>query len=102
MKKNYYLSKVKQLIDSIEIKTRKLIDKYNQLKIENTNLLKNNNDLQLVLDEKNNKILDLQNKVKLMNITKNVDRDQDEIKSTRLKINEYVREIDKCIALLNN
>ncbi len=80
----------------------KLIDKYNQLKIENTNLLKNNNDLQLVLDEKNNKILDLQNKVKLMNITKNVDRDKDEIKSTRLKINEYVREIDKCIALLNN
>ena len=93
---------MKQLIDSIEIKTRKLIDKYNQLKIENTNLLKNNNDLQLVLDEKNNKILDLQNKVKLMNITKNVDIDQDEIKSTRLKINEYVREIDKCIALLNN
>ena len=93
---------MKQLIDSIEIKTKKLIDKYNQLKIENTNLLKNNNDLQLVLDEKNNKILDLQNKVKLMNITKNVDRDQDEIKSTRLKINEYVREIDKCIALLNN
>ncbi len=93
---------MKQLIDSIEIKTRRLIDKYNQLKIENTNLLKKNNDLQLVLDEKNNKILDLQNKVKLMNITKNVDRDQDEIKSTRLKINEYVREIDKCIALLNN
>ena len=93
---------MKQLIDSIEIKMNKLIDKYNQLKIENTNLLKNNNDLQLVLDEKNNKILDLQNKVKLMNITKNVDRDKDEIKSTRLKINEYVREIDKCIALLNN
>tara|TARA_B100000242_G_C43051152_1_gene491107 strand:+ start:1017 stop:1298 length:282 start_codon:yes stop_codon:yes gene_type:complete len=93
---------VKQLINSIEIKMNKLIDKYNQLKIENTNLLKNNNDLQLVLDEKNNKILDLQNKVKLMNITKNVDRDKDEIRSTRLKINEYVREIDKCIALLNN
>ncbi len=93
---------MKQLINSIEIKMNKLIDKYNQLKIENTNLLKNNNDLQLVLDEKNNKILDLQNKVKLMNITKNVDRDKDEIRSTRLKINEYVREIDKCIALLNN
>ena len=93
---------MKQLINSIEIKMNKLINKYNQLKIENTNLLKNNNDLQLVLDEKNNKILDLQNKVKLMNITKNVDRDKDEIKSTRLKINEYVREIDKCIALLNN
>ena len=53
------------------------------------------------MDEKNNKILELQNKVKLMNITKNVDSSKDEVKSTRLKINEYVREIDKCIALLN-
>ena len=92
---------MKELVDSIEIKIRNLIDKYNQVKLENSNLLKNNNDLKLVLDEKNNKIVDLQNKVKLMNITKNVDRSKDEVKSTRLKINEYVREIDKCIALLN-
>tara|TARA_B100000900_G_scaffold229380_1_gene194776 strand:- start:1098 stop:1379 length:282 start_codon:yes stop_codon:yes gene_type:complete len=92
---------VKELVDSIEIKIRNLIDKYNQVKLENSNLLKNNNDLKLVLDEKNNKIVELQNKVKLMNITKNVDRSKDEVKSTRLKINEYVREIDKCIALLN-
>jgi|TARA_Y100001954_G_C15786117_1_gene592581 hypothetical protein len=92
---------VKELVDSIEIKIKNLIDKYNQVKLENSNLLKKNNDLKLVLDEKNNKIVELQNKVKLMNITKNVDRSKDEVKSTRLKINEYVREIDKCIALLN-
>ena len=92
---------MKELEDSIEIKIKNLIDKYNQVKLENSNLLKNNNDLKLVLDEKNNKIVELQNKVKLMNITKNVDRSKDEVKSTRLKINEYVREIDKCIALLN-
>ncbi len=92
---------MKELVDSIEIKIKNLIDKYNQVKLENSNLLKKNNDLKLVLDEKNNKIVELQNKVKLMNITKNVDRSKDEVKSTRLKINEYVREIDKCIALLN-
>ena len=92
---------MKELVDSIEIKIKNLIDKYNQVKLENSNLLKKNNDLKLVLDEKNNKIIELQNKVKLMNITKNVDRSKDEVKSTRLKINEYVREIDKCIALLN-
>ena len=92
---------MKELVDSIEIKIKNLIDKYKQVKLENSNLLKNNNDLKLVLDEKNNKIVELQNKVKLMNITKNVDRSKDEVKSTRLKINEYVREIDKCIALLN-
>ncbi len=92
---------MKELVDSIEIKIKNLVDKYNQVKLENSNLLKKNNDLKLVLDEKNNKIVELQNKVKLMNITKNVDRSKDEVKSTRLKINEYVREIDKCIALLN-
>ena len=92
---------MKELVDSIEIKIKNLIDKYNQVKLENSNSLKNYNDLKLVLDEKNNKIVELQNKVKLMNITKNVDRSKDEVKSTRLKINEYVREIDKCIALLN-
>jgi len=36
-----------------------------------------------------------------MNISKSVDIDKDDVRSTRLKINEYVREIDKCIALLN-
>jgi hypothetical protein len=36
-----------------------------------------------------------------MNISKSVDASKEEVKSTRLKINEYVREIDKCIALLN-
>ena len=32
---------------------------------------------------------------------KHLDIDQEDVKATRLKINEYVREIDKCIALLN-
>jgi len=44
---------------------------------------------------------ELEEKIKLMNISKSVDSSQGDIKATRLKINEYVREIDKCIALLN-
>ena len=36
-----------------------------------------------------------------MNISKSVDVSNEDLQSTRLKINEYVREIDKCIALLN-
>ena len=46
-------------------------------------------------------ILNLQEKVKLMNISKSVDVSKQDVKETKLKINEYVREIDKCIALLN-
>jgi len=54
------------------------------------------------LESKEKEILSLQEKVKLMNISKSSDASKQEVKETRLKINEYVREIDKCIALLNN
>ena len=50
---------------------------------------------------KEEEVLNLQEKIKLMNISKSVDASKQEVKETRLKINEYVREIDKCIALLN-
>ena len=47
-------------------------------------------------------ISSLQEKIKLINISKTVDVSSDDIKNTRMKINSYVREIDKCIALLNS
>ena len=43
----------------------------------------------------------MQEKIRLMNISKSIDGSEKEIEETRFKINEYVREIDKCIALLN-
>ena len=53
------------------------------------------------LQQQEEKIVELHEKIKLMNISKSVDTDKHDLKATRLKINEYVREIDKCIALLN-
>ena len=80
---------------------KKLIEKVNQLKAENKYLLQDNDALNAQLQEKKKQVVTLQDKVKLMNISKSVDVSKKEIKETRLKINEYVREIDKCIALLN-
>jgi len=37
-----------------------------------------------------------------MSISKSVDASKGDIRLTKLKINEYIREIDKCIAQLNN
>ena len=79
----------------------KLIDKLNQIQLENSDLQKNNDTLSSKLQQQEKKIVALEDKVKLMNISKSVDIDEEDVKSTRLKINEYVREIDKCIALLN-
>ena len=92
---------MKTIINNIEIKVGKLIAKYDQLNAEKLDLQRNNNTLNVRLQEKEIQIAALQDKVKLMNISKSVDASKEEVKSTRLKINEYVREIDKCIALLN-
>ena len=92
---------MKTIINSIEVKLGKLIVKLGQLQFEKSDLQEDNEALNAKLQEQEKKILALQDKVKLMNISKSVDIDKDDVRSTRLKINEYVREIDKCIALLN-
>lgn len=92
---------MKTIINSIEVKLGKLIVKLGQLQLEKSDLQEDNDTLNAKLQEQEKKIVALQDKVKLMNISKSVDIDKDDVKSTRLKINEYVREIDKCIALLN-
>ena len=92
---------MKEIINSIEDKIVKLIDKSNQAQLERLNLQKNNNSLTAKLEQKEKEIIVLQDKVKLMSISRSVDVTKEDVKATKLKINEYVREIDKCIALLN-
>ena len=92
---------MKNIVNKIEVKLGKLIAKYQQVKQEKFILQQENEDFVASLKLKEIEILNLQEKVKLMNISKSVDTSKQEVKETRLKINEYVREIDKCIALLN-
>ena len=92
---------MKNIVKNIEVKLGKLIAKYQQVKQEKLILQQENEDFVESLKLKEIEILNLQEKVKLMNISKSVDASKQEVKETRLKINEYVREIDKCIALLN-
>ena len=92
---------MKNIVNNIEVKLGKLIAKCQQFKEEKLVLQQENEDFVASLKLKEIEILNLQEKVKLMNISKSVDASKQEVKETRLKINEYVREIDKCIALLN-
>ena len=92
---------MKNIVNKIEVKLGKLIAKYQQVKQEKLILQQENEDFVASLKLKEIEILNLHEKVKLMNISKSVDASKQEVKETRLKINEYVREIDKCIALLN-
>ena len=89
------------IINNIEYKLNIFISKYRKLNQENISLKKKNDDLSLDIQKKEKEILSLNDKIKLMNISKSVDVSEEGVKESRLKINKYVREIDKCIALLN-
>ena len=92
---------MKNIVNNIEVKLGKLIAKYHQVKQEKLILQQENEDFVASLKLKEIEISNLQEKVKLMNISRSVDVSKQDVKETKLKINEYVREIDKCIALLN-
>ena len=93
---------INNTLSSIELKVNKLVESYTELKKKNSELDSEKTQLFEKLNAKEIEISTLQEKIKLINISKTVDVSSDDIKNTRMKINSYVREIDKCIALLNS
>jgi len=90
------------LISGIEIKLNNLLSSYKKVKSINSNLKEENANLLSDIEQKNIEINTLKDKIKIISISKSVDASKGDIRQTKLKINEYIREIDKCIAQLNN
>ena len=90
------------LISNIEKKLSNLLSSYETLKNKNLKLEDENNKLITKIEDNSQIINSLNDKIKIMSISKSVDVSKNDIKQTKLKINEYIREIDKCIAQLNN
>ena len=93
---------MKNLVLNIEKKVNKFISLYESIKKEKEEILKDSSKLKSAISERDVIINNLEEKIKLLRITKSVNAQEVESnKESRQKINEYVREIDKCIALLN-
>ena len=90
------------LISNIEKKLFNLLSCYENLKDKNLKLEDENKKLVSKIEDNSQIINSLNDKIKIMSISKSVDVSKNDIKQTKLKINEYIREIDKCIAQLNN
>lgn len=87
------------LVSNIKQKTEKLVAKQQLLDKENKDLKVKIEKVKKELEDKNQQILELNEKMKLLRLAKNVDGES--TKEVKLKINEMVREIDKCIAQIN-
>lgn len=89
------------LLSEIELKLRKLVDAKNELAVENRRLAEEN----AALEQENRALRqsaeELQNKINKNTIVNALDN-EGEIEEGRKLIKDLVREIDRCVSILNS
>jgi hypothetical protein len=91
---------VATLVSGVDYKIRKLIEHHELLLAENNNYITEVRVLKLANQEQKQKIKQLEENIKLLKLSKTLENKEGNVEA-KLKINELVREIDKCIGLLN-
>jgi predicted nuclease with TOPRIM domain len=94
------MSDIKGRLVEIEKKINHLIEKQKDLLAQNSVLNKKNEELTVKLEEKEEMIRELKDKNNYIKISQSVKQSEGNT-DVKIKIDELVREIDKCIGLLN-
>ncbi|MCK9204060.1 MAG: hypothetical protein M0P58_06405 [Bacteroidales bacterium] len=94
------MSEVLTLVTGIQYKLKKLIGRYEVLKAENKQYITEIQELKTINNHQKETIKQLEERIKLLKIAKTLEQKEGNVEA-KLKINELVREIDKCIGLLN-
>ena len=85
----------------LERKIRLLISQYDQEKQKNEDLELRYSELKSLLERKDQQIRDFQNRIKISTIVDSIAVGETEAAEVRNKIDDYIKEIDKCINQLN-
>lgn len=94
------MSEIKGRLNEIEEKIRQLIAMQNSLSGQNSLLIEKNEALLSTIDEQEKMIMQLNDKNNYIKISQSVKQSEGNT-DVKNKIDELVREIDKCIGLLN-
>jgi len=94
------MSEIKGRLNEIEEKIRQLIAIQNSLSGQNSLLIEKNEALLSTIEEQEKMIMQLNNKNNYIKISQSVKQSEGNT-DVKNKIDELVREIDKCIGLLN-
>jgi uncharacterized coiled-coil protein SlyX len=90
-----------KIVEQFAGKFDKFIYLYKRLKESNKNLEKTVEELNLKIAEKDNLIKELEYKLEISNLAETFVSSSGDTRTAKVKINNIVREIDNCIALLN-
>lgn len=87
-------------------KIKDFAEKYKENLARIPELEKENLNLKAELENKSALIAELEEKLKISKLAEQVkglsNEESDANKALKIKLNEYIKEIDKCVALLNN
>lgn len=86
-------------LESIERKVQQLITLYSNCKLQLADSQRENQELKEVIEEQKKTIESLKEKSTILKIVKTTES-KEGTTDAKLKINELIREIDKCIGLL--
>lgn len=92
---------LKANLSSLERKINLLIGDYRNMKLELGQLKNENDELKSLVREKEQQISSFQNKIKISKIVNEIDTGEGNTSELKRKIDDYIKEIDKCIAHLS-
>ena len=89
-------------LSRIESKLSRLVARYQQLQTALENARHEIRELHLVIDQKDAEIKNFNNRDNITKIVDTIAADAANATDLKLRINDYIREIDKCIAYLRD
>ena len=93
--------KLNSSLSSLERKVKFLLINYKDLQHELSIAKSENKELKELIRKKDDQIIDFQNKYKISKIVRNIRDGEEDASELKNQINEYIREIDKCILHLS-
>ena len=88
-------------LSNLERKVKFLLNNYQDLRQELSIVKSENQELKELIRKKDDQIIDFQNKYKISKIVRNIRDGEEDASELKNQINEYIREIDKCITHLS-
>jgi len=95
-------NKYEILINAFEFKLRKLISQFEAIKAQNAELKDALNRKQEDLMQAHQQVLEIRSSYDRLRLARNLGTTDEEQKESKNRMMKIVREIDKCLALLNN
>ena len=94
-------TEVLRKLEHLQTRLEKLVREHNSLKRELADSIEENRQLKALIEKQNEQIKNFQNQEKISKIVMSIAEDTHKSAELKLKINEYIKEIDKCIAHLS-